>query len=196
MKSIAFFDFDGTITYSDTLLQFIKFAKGKAGFYTGFLLNSPYLISYKIKLIPNQLAKEKVLQYFFRNMSEEDFSLLCDRFSDQVLPALVRPKAIEEIKKHQQNGTEVVVVSASPENWILKWANANLITVISSQLEIKENRLTGKLSCANCYGEEKVRRIKEKYQLSDYDEIFAYGDTSGDLPMLNLATKAFFKPFR
>jgi HAD superfamily hydrolase (TIGR01490 family) len=195
-KSIAFFDFDGTITSSDTLLEFIKFSKGKARFYTGFLLNAPYLISYKIKLIPNQLAKEKVLQYFFKNMSEEDFRKLCESFSTNVLSGLIRPKALEEIKKLQQNGTEVVIVSASPENWILKWANEMKIPVISSRLEVKNGRLTGKLSCINCHGVEKVKRIKEKYQLSDYEEIYAYGDTSGDLPMLQLATRSFFKPFR
>lgn len=33
MKQIVAFDFDGTITNRDTLLEFIKFAKGKTAFY-------------------------------------------------------------------------------------------------------------------------------------------------------------------
>lgn len=36
MKQIVAFDFDGTITNRDTLLEFIKFAKGKTAFYLGF----------------------------------------------------------------------------------------------------------------------------------------------------------------
>ena len=62
---IAFFDFDGTITTKDTLLEFIKFYKGKYQFYLGFLVYSPFLVAYKLKIIPNYVAKQKVLQYFF-----------------------------------------------------------------------------------------------------------------------------------
>lgn len=45
MKQIVAFDFDGTITNRDTLLEFIKFAKGKTAFYLGFLLHLPYEVS-------------------------------------------------------------------------------------------------------------------------------------------------------
>jgi phosphatidylglycerophosphatase C len=31
--------------------------------------------------------------------------------------------------------------------------------------------------------------------VEEYDEIYVYGDTKGDLPMLGLATKPFYKPF-
>lgn len=44
MKQIVAFDFDGTITNRDTLLEFIKFAKGKTAFYLGFLLHLPWLL--------------------------------------------------------------------------------------------------------------------------------------------------------
>ena len=196
MKKIAFFDFDGTITYKDSLLEFIKYSKGKERFYLGFLFNSPYIVSYKLKLISNQSAKEKVLTYFYRNMPLSNFQQLCDSFAANVLPKLIRPKALEEIRKLQTAGTEVVIVSASPYNWIQKWADSMGIRVISTELETVDDKLTGKLGCKNCYGEEKVRRIKEVYNLSNYDEVFAYGDTRGDLPMLQLATSSFYKPFR
>jgi len=37
-KSIAFFDFDGTITSKDTLAEILKFAKGKRAYYTGLVI--------------------------------------------------------------------------------------------------------------------------------------------------------------
>jgi HAD superfamily hydrolase (TIGR01490 family) len=195
-KSIAFFDFDGTITTKDTLLEFIKYSKGRLNFYLGFLINSPYLIAYKLKLIPNQTAKEKVLRYFFQDTPVSEFQKQCDDFATEILPRLIRPKAMAELRNLQKAGTTIVIVSASPENWIQKWAKENGFSVICTQLETNMDKLTGKLSCKNCYGDEKVRRIKEKFVLSDYQEIFAYGDSSGDKPMLQLATKPFFKPFR
>lgn len=204
-QRIAFFDFDGTITTKDTLLEFIKFSRGGLLFYLGFLLTSPWVLAYKLKLISNQQAKEKVLQFFFRNWPLSRFQEYCDRFCQTVVPTLIRPKALQEIEQLQQAGFMVVIVSASPENWIRGWAAQVQATLIATRLETREQdapsdekriRLTGKILGANCHGTEKVNRIQQEYSLGDYREIYAYGDTSGDRPMLQLGTASFFKPFR
>lgn len=196
MKQIAFFDFDGTITTKDTLLEFIKFSKGKVNFYLGFLLYSPFLVAYKLKIVSNQKAKEKVLAFFFKKTSVEQFEKTCEDFASNILPSLIRPKALTEIKKLQNLGVTVVVVSASPKNWISPWTNIINAELIATRLEIKNEQLTGKLFEKNCHGNEKVRRIRENYTLSNYDKVYAYGDTTGDKPMLQLATISFYKPFR
>ena len=195
-RGIAFFDFDGTITTKDTLLEFIKYAKGHLPFYTGFALNSPYLIAYKLKLISNQFAKEKVLAYFFKNMSTSKFQEICDAFAKNILPSYLRPKALEEIANLQRQGVQIVIVSASPENWIRQWASSVNAALLATNLQVIEERITGKIEGCNCYGEEKVRRIKSAYDLDDYTEVYAYGDTSGDKPMLSLAGHSSYKPFR
>jgi phosphatidylglycerophosphatase C len=193
---IAFFDFDGTITTKDTLLEFIRYSKGTALLYTGFLFNAPYLIAFKLGIISNQSAKEKILAWFFGKMPVKEFEDLCTKFSVNQLPSLIRKGAIDEIKKLQQHSIEVVVVSASPQNWISQWAAAMNLLLIATKLEIVNNQLTGKIEGANCYGEEKVRRIREQFQLDNYKEIYAYGDTLGDKPMLSLAHHPHMKPFR
>ncbi|MBN8676512.1 MAG: HAD family hydrolase [Chitinophagales bacterium] len=195
-KGIAFFDFDGTITTKDTLLEFIKYCKGTNAFYAGFLINSPFLLAYKLKIISNQAAKEKVLQHFFKNTSVDSFRVLCEKFAAEKIPGLIRPEAIAEIKKLQEEGQTVVIVSASPENWISPWALKLKVDLIATQLEIQNGLLTGKILGKNCHGAEKVNRINKKYSLADYAEITAYGDTKGDLPMLALAHRSVYKPFR
>ena len=195
-KGIAFFDFDGTITTKDTLLEFIKFSSGTKAFYKGFLLNSPYLVAFKAKIISNQTAKEKVLQYFFRDMPVEKFEQLCVRFTSEMLPQFIRPGAVEEIRRLKEKDYAVVVVSASPENWIRQWAASQNVELIASRLEVKDGKITGRIVGKNCHGEEKVRRIMEKYDVRDYEAIHAYGDSGGDKAMLKLATHPFFKPFR
>lgn len=196
MKKIAFFDFDGTITTKDTLLEVIKHQKGRALFYTGFLLNMPTLVGLKLKLVSNQKAKERMLRHFFRGMEISSFQNACDRFIDEALPAMIRLDAIEEIQKLKAEGFEVVVVSASPANWIKKWADANGIGLIATNLQYTEGTITGYIDGINNNAEEKVARIKAAYNLAEYDEIYCYGDSSGDKPMLALGTKAFYKPFR
>jgi len=195
-RTIAFFDFDGTITTKDTLLEFIKFSKGRFRFYAGFALNSPWLIALKLKMISNQAAKERMLSWFFRNTPLENFEATCDRFATSILPGLIRPKAMQEIAMLKEKGVPVVVVSASPENWIRPWTGPNSIDLIATKLEINNTKLTGRIQGRNCHGTEKVDRINQSFELSTYSTIYAYGDSSGDKPMLRLATNSFFKPFR
>jgi HAD superfamily hydrolase (TIGR01490 family) len=198
-QRIAFFDFDGTITTKDTLLEFIKFSKGPFRFYLGFLLNSPWLVAYRLKIISNQAAKERILTWFFRNQPLPAFQQLCDEFAATILPGLIRPKALREIALLQEKGATVVIVSASPENWISAWTTRNQTSLLATRLELTPAappRLTGRILDRNCHGEEKVSRIREAYPLADYNEIYAYGDTKGDKPMLNLGTASFYKPFR
>jgi phosphatidylglycerophosphatase C len=196
MNRIAFFDFDGTITTKDTLLEIIKYQKGTTRFYLGFLLYSPYMVAYKLGIISNQLAKEKILAHFFGKMPEPVFQERCDAFAKETLPALMRPGAEDEINKLKSLNAEVVIVTASATNWIQHWCRENKLQLIGTQLETKENRLTGKIIGKNCHGQEKVNRIKAAYDLSKYDEVYCYGDTNGDKPMLALANFPFYQPFR
>jgi phosphatidylglycerophosphatase C len=202
-RKIAFFDFDGTVTTKDTLLEFIRHSKGAARFYLGFILTSPWLIAYKIKLISNQTAKEKVLRFFFKHTPLDRFEQDCETFSRDILPALIRPKALLEITRLKETGASIVIVSASPENWIRRWTSALEAELLATRLETipdsdpaKPHRLTGKIFQKNCHGEEKVSRIREAFTLEDYGEIYTYGDTGGDRPMLKLGTASFYKPFR
>lgn len=195
-RTIAFFDFDGTITSKDTLLEFIRFVKGDTAFYTGFMLHSPVLVLYKLKIISNQTAKEMMLRHFFGKMDVEVFRKHCENFANEKLPQLIRPKAMHEIRKMQESGADVVVVSASPENWLASWCNAAGTGCIATKLVVAKNKITGKIDGRNCHGEEKVNRIRSAYDLNNYSSVYAYGDTSGDKPMLSMADIKFYRPFR
>lgn len=194
--AIAFFDFDGTITTKDSLLKFIKYCKGATAFYIGFALHAPVLAAYKLNIISNQRAKEIILHYFFGKMDIDVFTQCCVSFSKQIIPSLIRPKALQEINKLKAAGAEVVIVSASPEYWLQGWCDSVGAKCIATRLLTKGNKITGKIDGVNCYGEEKVNRIKKKYDLNTFSSVYCYGDTPGDRPMLALGTIRFYKPFR
>jgi HAD superfamily hydrolase (TIGR01490 family) len=195
-KRIAFFDFDGTITRGDTMLELIRYQKGSLSYFLGFILNLPVLVAYKFKIISNSAAKERVLRYFFAGIPSDKFQSRCDQFQREILADLIRPKAIQEIEKLKASHFEIVLVSASADLWIGNWAREYGIKLISTHLEIRDSKITGRLNGKNCHGEEKVYRIRSTYELNDYDEIYCYGDTKGDLPMLALGNISFFRPFR
>ncbi|MBP9119222.1 MAG: HAD-IB family phosphatase, partial [Ignavibacterium sp.] len=120
----------------------------------------------------------------------------CEQFATKIIPGLIRPGAQKELDTLSQVGVTVVIVSASPENWVGKWSKRNSFDCIGTVLDIKNELITGKLVGKNCHGEEKVKRIKNRYNIGDYQAIYAYGDSKGDLPMLEIATDNFYKPFR
>ena len=194
-KRLVFFDFDGTITTKDSFLEFLKFHKGRLNFLFGFALLSPYLIAMKLRLIPNWKAKEIVLTYFLKGLGENEVEQVAREFTTEVIPRLLRPKAIEQIKKHQENCDDIYLVSASAENWLKSWCDQIGIKLIGTKLEIIDGKITGEIDGNNCYGQEKVARIKAEINISKYSEIYAYGDSNGDKEMLALADHAHYKYF-
>lgn len=195
-KTIAFFDFDGTMTTADTMFVFFKFARGSALFYLVFVLLSPVFVLYKLKLLSGHFAKEAALFMLFKGISQEKLQNFGVDFCEKKLETLLRKKALERWQWHKSQGHEVWIVSASCEEWLRPWADKNGMPLICSSLEYKNGRFTGRLRGKNCNGPEKARRIGETVDLSKYQNIYAYGDTSGDKQMLALATYPEFKPFR
>jgi phosphoserine phosphatase len=48
----------------------------------------------------------------------------------------------------------------------------------------------------NCYGEEKVNRLKSLYPNRQDYHLTAFGDSRGDKELLAFADESHFKPFR
>ena len=196
MAKLAIFDFDGTITIDDSLIKFLCFAKGHLKFYLGMLILSPMLVAYKCKIISNDNAKQYLLSYFLRDMQLEDFSSLATEYALNHIDRITRDLAMQKILWHKEQGHKVVVVSASIEAWIKPWCDSKQIDLLATKLEYTEQCLTGKFSSPNCYGAEKVKRLKIAYDIDSFDYIYAYGDSRGDREMLELADEKNFKPFR
>lgn len=196
MKKIAFFDFDGTLTKEDSMFSIVRFIHGNVGFYWGMIQLSPFLIAFKLGLMGRKQIKELYLKHFFGGMTAEEFDSHCHTFSESIIPKILLKEGLAKIQWHRKENFELVLVSASAQNWLINWCNKQQIQCIATKLEIKDGKITGKLEGENCHGKEKVRRIKEIYDLSTYSEIYAYGDTSGDKPMLALSNNAFYRAFR
>ncbi len=192
---LALFDFDGTITAKDSLADFIQFATGRFHFYKGLLVLSPMLLFYKLGVISNADAKERLISHFFKGWDAAEFQKVADDYSNNRLDKIVLPQALEKIRWHQRQGHQVVIVSASMDSWLKEWCRKYRLDLISTRLEIKNRKVTGKFATRNCHGPEKVNRIKRKYNLSDFNPIYAYGDSRGDKEMLGIATQPHFKLF-
>ena len=195
MKQIAFFDLDHTITSKDTFIEFLKFTHGTRRFLLNFTFLSPMLILYKAKVIPNWKAKRIVLSFFYRGWRRDLLQKLGNRFALESLPEIVYASALDRINWHLNQGHKVVIVSASVEIWFQAWCDSLGLEFLSTELAFSGEVFTGAFERPNCYGEEKVKRIMEKYDLSLFDKVYAYGDSKADQFMMSLAHESFFCPF-
>jgi len=195
IRDLAMFDFDGTITRNDSLSAFIIYTKGPVRFLFGIMLLSPCLLLFGLRILSRKNSKEQILSYFFKGMKESEFQALCSKFSTCHIPKMLRQKAMDSIQEHFLRGDRIVVVSASPENWVREWASLYGLECVATRLEVKNKRLTGKIHGENCQGIEKVRRVKAYLELEEFSKIYTYADSKSDWPFLHLGTDKHFKPF-
>ena len=187
MKKIYAYDFDGTLTTRDTLLEFIRYACGTVRFLLGFLLYSPLLVLMKLRLYSNGKAKQRLFAWFFRGMPIETFDALCQSFAHSHRH-LLRPETVRLLQQALSEGSEVLIVSASIDNWVQPFFPT--VTVLGTQIEVIDGRLTGRFLTPNCYGQEKVRRILALHPDRSAYRLTAYGDSRGDRELLAFADEA------
>lgn len=188
MKRITVFDFDGTLTLKDSMMSIILFQRGWIGLAWALLCEIHLIVLMILRLYSNQKAKERLLTHCFGGMKEEDFDVFCEKFASSNKHVMI-PEMMEKLRKAQQECDHVYVITASPERWVRLFLPD--VTVLGTKLEVKDGKITGRLSSRNCYGQEKVNRLLSalpdiEQHRSDY-HITAYGDSRGDKEMLAFA---------
>lgn len=194
MKRYYFSDFDGTLTTTDSMMSIIIHQRGKLGLALAMLRILPWVILMFMGRYSNQRTKERLLHNCFGKMTEEEFNAFCQDFADRHRHIL-RKSLYDKLMEYQRQGHEVVVVTASPENWVSRLVPD--FKVLGTKMEFSP-RFTGRFLTPNCYGQEKVNRILKAYPELESDRasfhVTAFGDSRGDKEMLEFADEQYFKP--
>lgn len=190
---VAAFDFDGTLTYRDSLLPFAIFVRGKLCSTLCLTMELPYLLGFICGVASRQTAKERLLARFFGGEHTETIARWGREFAAKGVPLLLNPEAMERFYWHKRQGHRCVIVSASIDAYLGPWALDNgFDDVLASRLERSaDSKITGKLDGKNCWGPEKVRRLEELLGSKSEYTLFAYGDSRGDQEMLALADYSY-----
>ena len=171
------YDFDKTIYAGDSTVDFYFFCLKKK--------------ITLIKYMPKQFLS--ILKYKFKfiskkKMKEDFFSFLkgIDNVDDYIEKFwLLYKKKIKKWYIDSSNKNDVIV-SASPQFLLNPLKNMFQIKdIIASNVDSR----TGNFLSENCYGEEKVNRIRQLYNNVEF--INAYSDSLSDMPMLNLAENKY-----
>ena len=192
---LALFDFDGTLTTADSFFHFLLKEHGVVELARFVPWALPKLLGWGLGVVDAKRAKEALAAGLYRGRSVESVEAMGEHFAHAHLPALLRPRAMERVAWHAARGHRVAVVTASFRYWIEPWARAQGLDLVATRLQERDGVLTGRFDGPNCNGHEKVRRVRERYDLRAYERIWAYGNTAGDRPMMATAHEAQFRPF-
>ena len=179
-KTICLFDFDGTLIKGDlTKLAFKRLYPSKFSFVKGYYLT--HLVGILILLFN---GKDTRLRESRRLVLIARFDELADsEFIKQTQMRMFKQVYIQA-KSYIEKGYGLVVISAGYSEIIRLILGNNLeYDLIANSIFEKDPEVIN--------FENKVKRLNSKYELG-YSVKVAYGNTKGDIPMLELAEKAFW----
>ena len=186
-RLVAAFDFDGTITRKDTLVPFLRRFRGLPRFTAAFVQAAPALAGPERR----EAYKAAVFHRLLTGVAADELEAAAVDYGRE-LPAQFRPEIVERIRWHQDEGHEVVIVSASLRAYLDPVVeHLGLDGVCAVELEVDDDgRLTGHMAGPNCRGPEKVARLTEWLGGDEPDRLWAYGNSSGDRELLAAAHEA------
>ena len=190
---LALFDFDGTLIKGDSLWHFLGHTHGFLRRLLVLATLLPTLLAAFARPERKDAAKEKLLARFYKGMSEKNLESHGKYFARAILPGLHQITIFNRMLWHKQQGHRVIVVSASPELWILPWCRLYGVEGLATRFSYEQGLFNGRFSGKNCNREEKTRRVRE--HVPDYERYaaFVYGDSDGDIDMLRMANAGAFR---
>lgn len=194
MKKLYLFDFDGTLTYKDTMFLYLKFYNSTK-FYVQFVKHIPLFVLLKLKLADAEKVKKSFISSILKGESRAKIDKKAQSFFEKFERDIFRKNALEFIQNVDRTQTECYIVSASLDIWVKPFAEKLNIKLLATQAEFADDIFTGNFIGKNCNGPEKVKRIIEAVKGRKFDKTIAFGDTSGDREMLAWADESQFEFF-
>lgn len=195
-QPIVAFDFDGTLTVRDSFNAYLRWRVPSGRFNQGLLRLTPALAGYALKRDRGRL-KAAAIQEFLAGKTPAEVGAEAQAFCDSVWDGFMRPDALECWKGWKIKGARMVIVTASPAITVEPFARRlNADDLLGTRLKLDaQGRIAGPLAGENCRAMEKVVRLRERFG-PDVTLAAAYGDTSGDAEMLQIAEEAGFRRFK
>lgn len=194
-QAIVAFDFDGTLTIRDSFTEFLRWRAGPGGWALGLVKLAPAVAAYARDRDRGRIKAASVRE-FLKGVDRATLETDAERFADRIWHRFMRPDALACWNDWRDRGAHRVIVTASPETTVAPFARRlGAEALLGTPLVFDgDDRVTGAFAGPNCRGEEKVRRLRAAYG-EDVRLAAAYGDTSGDTEMLQIADERGFRVF-
>ncbi len=195
VSKVVAFDFDGTLTYTDSFVAFLKFTSGSLRIAAAFA-TEPSLLGNYIATRDRGVLKSRLLFNLLGAIPKRELEAWAASFAEATGHGLFRPDALAEWHRQDQPDRLRVIVTASPQMLVAPFGELlGADQVIGTRLGFSpEGRLLPDLEGLNCRGEEKMCRLREAFG-PELDLEAAYGDTAGDREMLAASRHPYYRVF-
>ncbi len=187
-------DLDGTLTKSDNIVRFSVFML-KTQKQLKFLLFFPLVFLLKFRIIGNRKFKILYAKWILKNLNIQLLNQCVSEFiNTKSFSNGINSEVFDFIGNYGES--EKVILSANysflvePISKFLKIRN-----YISINLEIKNNKFTGRVKGQIPYGPEKINSIREFLKNKKYYKVVGLADSKSDIPLLKFLDEGYLLIF-
>jgi HAD superfamily hydrolase (TIGR01490 family) len=187
MRYVAFFDLDNTILKINSGESFLRRAYKNGLLSKRKLIHAHYLaVLYNFGLADPPAIIEK-LNGWLAEAPVNDIGILCSEIVEKDLIPAIRPEMLTEIKMHKEQGANLVILSSVIDSICsLLLKHLDMHAAICSEMEVVNQRYTGRPIGKFCFRDEKLERMTRYLHNNNYthEDSYYYADSIDDLPVL------------
>lgn len=191
--NLAIFDLDYTLTKRGTWGRFVvQMVKGRPHLWLPLIISAGSAqLAYKRGKIPRVKVKQAMMRWCMVGKPRAEMLDAAEKFAAREVPTGLRPGALRQLDEHRQAGDEIMIVSAAVD--ILVKAIARRLDIdhlLATDMGWDGNDcLSAEFASPNCYGSEKVTRLKAFFaenpdMKQNHTIITMYSDSYSDLDIL------------
>jgi HAD superfamily hydrolase (TIGR01490 family) len=196
--TVAAFDFDGTLTDGGSVYPFLVALRDHWTVWRTVATMTPALIWAAIAGgTAADDTKERMFRRLLGGLPIEEVERKSQAFALTHLQRHLRTDTVARLNWHLEQGHHVVIVSASPELYVLPAGQQlGVPGVVATRLAVENGVLTGCYLGKNCRGAEKYARLiihlrdnglMSANGVGQQPVLWAYGNSRGDLRLLDAA---------
>jgi phosphatidylglycerophosphatase C len=193
MSAVAVFDLDGTLTWHDTLVQFLlSFLRRHPARALG-LWRLPFAVAnFLLRHRDRGILKSHVIRMLMEGARREDIDACAAAFvAELIARRRLRPAALEQLEMHRAAGDHLVLLSASPDLYVPRIGQLlRFERTLCTEIAWAGDRLQGTLKTANRRGAEKSRCLEWLRTQYPGLPVVAYGNSDSDLDHMRQADRA------
>ena len=189
---LVFFDLDGTISRRDTLVPYLF----------GFMIRHPWRLPRLLLALPAAFQflvqkdrgalKGSLIHAVMGGVKPADVAAWTAAFVPRLIERGLFADALRAIEAHRCADDHLVLMSASVDLYVPDIGKAlGFNETVCSRVRWDGDRLDGRLIGANCRDLEKARIFREIRLRFPDDRTVAYGNSTPDLPHLDLADQGW-----
>jgi phosphatidylglycerophosphatase C len=187
-RTVAAFDFDGTLTRRDSMLPFLARVRGWPRTLVALASIAPRYAGVLLGRVDRDATKDRLLMRVLRGTTRDELAVAGAEYGDVLVRKAITPEMRAVVASHRARGHDIVIVSASLDTYLdTVGERLDAQAVLCTKLEFDAGgRATGRMAGGNCRGAGKAQRLRE--HLGDEAAVlWAYGNSDGDREMFAMA---------